>query len=310
MIMWGWRMFRAFAIVSSIAANAGWVVAIISQGLATARLGRTAVGPLWFAIILQLLVNAVASPFLLGFGSIVNLYRHQISIYAGICIVFGVLAVDGNIFSEDRLQHAIAASWLVLVIVDLLWIGFFTLDTRSWVWRYIHDNESQPISIPGNTSYNEEDADEDEEISHTPVMVNQPPRSGAGVKGGSQQTATPETDQDVGMVPSTIPQPPWVKTMKKEQSHSTDMDSTRPTSDGYSDGTGTTGTSSNFTYSQRARVLYDYRGSSEDPNAGHLSLKKGDVLSVSGTSMRNKWWHAQTEDGRTGLAPSNFLQAM
>ncbi|EEB91431.1 hypothetical protein MPER_10207, partial [Moniliophthora perniciosa FA553] len=204
------------------------------------------------------------------------------------------------------LDHAIAASWLVLVMVDLLWIWFFTLDTRP-------DNEIRPIA--GSADYNEEDDhDEDEEesltvqIDNTLAMVSPPPRLGPGPKGENHQTAIPPSGfsipppKGVGIIPSNGTIPALGRATKKKQSRSTDMDSTRPASDAPSDGTGTTGASSNITYSRRARVLYDYRGFSEDPNLVHLSLKKGDILSVSGASMKNNWWHAQTEDGKTGSA--------
>lgn len=62
-------------------------------------------------------------------------YGTQISIFAAIATVFAVLGVDQNIYSSRSAQQATGAGWLLVAIVDLLWIFFFTSPPQSPVFH-------------------------------------------------------------------------------------------------------------------------------------------------------------------------------
>ncbi|KAK7054449.1 Transmembrane osmosensor [Paramarasmius palmivorus] len=296
-------MLKTFSIVISIAANAAWVAAIVSQGLARARLGRESVGVLWFAVILQLLVNYLAS-FCLFRVLKDRTYRHHITTYAAICTIFGVIAVDANIFSEIPIQRAIGAFWLILVVVDLVWIAYFALDTRSRAWKIINGYEERLTSSSesARSDYRVAPNRSEDEEANKLAMVQEPPAHAVQVPSPANGASAPSTTT-TGSVPR---MGLGRRAAREEGTHS--ETGWKTISDGGE--SNATGLSSEPSYSRRARVLYDYEGTSDDPNSGQLSFKKGDILSVSGAGMNYKWWPTQLPDGRTGLAPSNFLQLM
>lgn len=56
----------------------------------------------------------------------------------------------------------------------------------------------------------------------------------------------------------------------------------------------------------RAEALYDYRAAFDDPE--EVSFFKLDIFDVLDNS--GKWWTVRKADGRTGIAPSNFLRVI
>jgi len=91
--------------------------------------GHAAVGVLWFAIFLQLFL-ILGVLYTLATDSIA-MNRFQISTFGAVAIVFAVMGVDQSIFSGIGSKDAIAAGWLILAIVDILWVLYFTSEEDS-----------------------------------------------------------------------------------------------------------------------------------------------------------------------------------
>jgi SHO1 osmosensor len=91
--------------------------------------GHDTVGTLWFAIWLQLfLIFGVI--YTLASDSIA-MYRFQIVAFGSVAIVFAVIGVNQSIFQNVSSLDAIAAGWLILAIVDILWVLYFTSEEDS-----------------------------------------------------------------------------------------------------------------------------------------------------------------------------------
>jgi SHO1 osmosensor len=87
--------------------------------------------PLWFAIFLQLFV-ILGVLYILATDSIA-MHRLQIAVFGAIAIVFTVDGVSTGIFSGVDSLNAMGAGWLVLSIVDIIWVLYFTSEEDSLV---------------------------------------------------------------------------------------------------------------------------------------------------------------------------------
>ncbi|KAK7686738.1 hypothetical protein QCA50_010338 [Cerrena zonata] len=59
------------------------------------------------------------------------MHRFQISIFGAISVVFSVFGVNQGIFSHNSALDAMAAGWLILAIVNILWTLYFTSEEDS-----------------------------------------------------------------------------------------------------------------------------------------------------------------------------------
>lgn len=87
------------------------------------------VGTLWFAIFLQLAL-IIGVVYTLASDS-VAMNRLQISVFGAVAIVFAVQGVNQGIFSGAPALDAMSAGWLILAIVDIVWVLYFTAEEDS-----------------------------------------------------------------------------------------------------------------------------------------------------------------------------------
>lgn len=91
--------------------------------------GHGPVGPLWFAIFLQLILIVGVLHTLAS--DAIAMHRFQIAVFGAVAIVFAVDGVDRGIYSSTGSLQAMAAGWLILAIVDILWVLYFTSEEDS-----------------------------------------------------------------------------------------------------------------------------------------------------------------------------------
>lgn len=84
---------------------------------------------LWFAIFLQLFL-ILGVLYTLATDSIA-MNRFQISTFGSVAIVFAVIGVNQTIFSGVPSLDAMAAGWLILSMINILWVLYFTSEEDS-----------------------------------------------------------------------------------------------------------------------------------------------------------------------------------
>lgn len=104
-------------------------------------------GTLWFAIFLQLgLILGVL--YTLASDSIA-MHRFQISVFGAIAIVFAVGGVDAGIYAPFGALNAMSAGWLILAIVDVLWVLYFTSEEDSLALHIFNSLGTGGLTGPG-----------------------------------------------------------------------------------------------------------------------------------------------------------------
>lgn len=76
---------------------------------------------MWFAIALQLVLN-------MGVAYSIRKRDHQTTVanFASIGVVLGAIGVDKTVFETNGRQRTMAAAWLILTIIDILWVFDFS----------------------------------------------------------------------------------------------------------------------------------------------------------------------------------------
>jgi SHO1 osmosensor len=108
--------------------------------------GNGLVGVLWFAIFLQLFL-ILGVVYTLATDSIA-MNRHQVSTFGAIAIVFAVIGVNQTIFSKVSSLNAVAAGWLILAMVDILWVLYFTSEEDSLALYIFNSMGTGGLSSP------------------------------------------------------------------------------------------------------------------------------------------------------------------
>ncbi|KAF9525869.1 hypothetical protein CPB83DRAFT_858765 [Crepidotus variabilis] len=321
-----------FVLVTFVLAMIGWLTALVSQAYVAAKINNELVRIVWFGFVIQTILSVVVFEVIMGSASYNASYAYgtQISILAALAAAFAVVGVDRTIYSPVSSLKATGAGWLIVAIIDVLWILYFTSPPQSPIARLAtsmsgprgggahHPKEEygKVQKIGRSTDAFPMSAINQQHHERVPSGVPTSQHEGrAGVGAGQQQW---------NYTPGTTNQRTTVTTMPSEGARSTThtagggiaaIGSDGGMSDGRQSGTTappeTEGAPTMITEAEsvvkwRAEALFDYKGSSDDPN--ELAFKKGDILLV--TDKSGKWWEAKKADGRKGIAPSNYLRLL
>jgi SHO1 osmosensor len=91
--------------------------------------GHGAVGTLWFAIWLQ--GALIAGVFYTLASDSIAMHRFQIATFGAVALVFAVGGADRGLFSAAASELALGVGWLLLALVDVLWVLYFTSEDGS-----------------------------------------------------------------------------------------------------------------------------------------------------------------------------------
>jgi SHO1 osmosensor len=78
----------------------------------------------------------------------VAMNRYQITAFGSVAIVFAVFGVNQSIFSGLGALDAIAAGWLILAMVDILWVLYFTSEDDSLTLHIFNAMGTGGLSSP------------------------------------------------------------------------------------------------------------------------------------------------------------------
>ncbi|KAI0248344.1 hypothetical protein BJV78DRAFT_1284863 [Lactifluus subvellereus] len=310
---------------TSVFAVIAWFIAFIAQIVATSRLGHAQVGALWFAIWLQLFL-ILGVTYTLASDSIA-MHRLQIVTFGSVAIVFAVNGVNDHIFSHSASLDAIAAGWLILAIVDILWVLYFTSEEDS-LSLYLFNSlgtggltppsrrrRTRTTSLHDATSYGGGGGYSAAGIGPIGYDTKLNNSFAPGIGSNPLDSVPPPQSQksansivgltSPGSMPSAHP-----ADSSGPQGISSPLMST-PGNAGIGAGGGpplpadsSIMSSEATAYPYRAKALYAYTASPDDPN--EISFSKGEILDI--IDKNGKWWQARKEDGNLGIAPSNYLQ--
>ncbi|KAJ7921382.1 hypothetical protein B0H13DRAFT_1985253 [Mycena leptocephala] len=316
-------------------ASGAWLVAFVAQIAVTKIVGHEAVGVMWFAVFLQLfLIIGVLS--ILGGGDI-SAFRLQACAFSTMAAVFAVIGVDMSIFAGQPARGAMAAGWLLLAIVDILWVLFFTAEPGTPLARLVEtmtvhsprgresaDTERQASSSRSGevrvSKFSEAEIRSDASPDETKVGHdrNGDPHDGSSpemsrdwtgmgrpkIVDRTQDTLAEEEEAPENKQNYRFP-PPSSKNRRavyvEEPRHlSTIYDHPEGTSengDSHRDSTNL------YPFKVRARSDWIPKSPSE------ISFKKGDILH-SAEKEGKKWWKVRKGDGSVGSAPSNYFKVL
>ncbi|PPR06032.1 hypothetical protein CVT24_004702 [Panaeolus cyanescens] len=125
---------RMFLSITGLLSAIAWLISFISQVVVSAKVDPAPVRILWFPLILQLILIALIVEVIIGSASYNAAYAYgtQISIFASLITAISVLGIDRNLHPPTSpSQSAVAASWLIATIINILWIAYFTSPPNS-----------------------------------------------------------------------------------------------------------------------------------------------------------------------------------
>ncbi|PFH52335.1 hypothetical protein AMATHDRAFT_74381 [Amanita thiersii Skay4041] len=301
---------------TSILSILAWFIAFVGQIVSTARLGHGAVGTLWFAIFLQLFL-ILGVLYTLASDSIA-MHRFQIAVFGSIAIVFSVHGVDRGIFADAAPLNAMAAGWLVLALVNILWVLYFTSEEDSLALHLFNSLGTGGLTPPGRRRRTRTQ-------SHNMATTNgyvSNYTSGIGphdmpydtkigdvrsqhsfVGAGSLNETAANRSTAAGSIHDTSRGPGSIGGGDTNGPHSPLMSGAGARNSSIA-GSGSDNNPPPEVYLYKAKALYAYTASPDDPS--EISFAKGEILDI--LDKQGKWWQARKSDGKAGIAPSNYLQ--
>lgn len=325
-----------FFLLTNLVAVAGWWTALIGQIVLESKFhsqpgaSGSAVGAPWFGIFLQMFINM--GVFITLCRGTLGSNRFQLSIFLAIAVVMAVIGVNSGIFNTTSFQLAVGAGWLLLAVVDILWLLYLTSEPNTF-WPNLLDSgssisfssriSSSASSVGGASNLNRRGMGVGG-VGTGSIMSRQGGGGGQGVGSQSQlgmshpggSTAAVSYSGDRGYQGGQ--KGPGGPGSLGGGGGGNQQGATMSVADlgmggmengallgngGQSEINLNSGNGAPEYAVLKARALYSYSASPDDPN--EISFTKGEILDILDNS--GKWWQARKSDNTKGIVPSNYL---
>jgi len=276
-----------------IVAIPAWLIAFAGQCAAEAKYGTTngtpVSGTLWFAIWVQLAI--IIHLFLALATDQLVVHRFQLAVLTTIAVVFAVFGTE-YIFQKQGAFIAIGVGWLLTAMVDLVWLLYLTSEEDSTFYRILTSGGTGGLSSPGRRSRTSSRGARRD--SATAGLAGGENGLGGGISnmGMSRGISSNNMNGGGGYPMGGYASAPVDTTPQKQHIQARD-----------DYGNASPGGSDEMAYRHKAKAMYAYSASPDDPN--EVSFAKGDLLEV--VDATGKWYQVRTPSGATGIAPSNYL---
>jgi len=290
---------HTFFAVTFLVAICGWWTAFIGQCVFEAKFQSaggdgSAVGTLWFAILLQLAL--IVQIFWVLATDTVGAYRIQISVFLAIATIFAVLGTNSGIFNSESFRAAIGAGWLLLAIVDILWLLYMSSEEDTMLLRLFNSMSMSGMPFSRGRGSGRRSQRGTGGAGSLNSMGQNPtygysggvhdPSNGMSKFGPGPGAMMTERGNTVSNIDLSAAGHTEDGTQPPETSHARSFEDDR--------------------VSMRAKALYAYTASPDDPN--EIGFQKGEILDIIDSS--GKWWQARKSDGTKGIVPSNYLSVL
>ncbi|KAH7037261.1 high osmolarity signaling protein SHO1 [Microdochium trichocladiopsis] len=270
-----------FALATTSIAILAWIIAFISSIVAqvtqTTELKEKA--PFqsftWWAVV-YMLFEVIGVTVVIAADAI-QTYHVAIVGYVACGLVLTTSAVNSVIYSSIGARQAASAGFILLSVVNVLWIFYFGSAPSAVARAYIDSFALQKDSTMNrNTMAGGYGVRPQTSTSHQPPQMY---TTSAQLNGFENPSPAFNNSRPANASPGF--QPPVQQSAKP-----TDPEIAAPTE-----------------YPYRAKAIYSYEANPDDAN--EISFSKHEILEISDVSGR--WWQARKENGDTGIAPSNYL---
>ncbi|KAJ7577247.1 hypothetical protein C8J56DRAFT_971393 [Mycena floridula] len=107
---------------------------------------------MWFALFLQLFLNCGVLCVTVFLRSIAS-YRSQIALFSAMAAVLAIIGLDRHIFSKDMTRYMMAMGWVVVAIIDIVWMLYFSSEKESPLLRFLgHEDEESVAESTGSVA--------------------------------------------------------------------------------------------------------------------------------------------------------------
>ncbi|KAI0116654.1 hypothetical protein F4776DRAFT_282914 [Hypoxylon sp. NC0597] len=270
-----------FALATVSIAALAWIISFISSIFA--RVQQTPKDPFppysWFALVFMLpLIIAI---FIVVASDCIQTYHVALVGYLGAGLVATTSSVNALVYSANGAREAAAAGFILLSMVNIVWIFYFgsapSAVPRAYIDSFALAKESTTSRQTMNGGYGGR--------PETSTSV-QPPQMYTSAQLNGFENPSPVGGFNGNATRNSGGAPGFPGTVKAPSPAQNEPEIAAPTE-----------------YPYRAKAIYSYEANPDDAN--EISFAKHEILEVSDVSGR--WWQARKENGETGIAPSNYL---